>query len=133
MNETVDFKLPVSGKDVLLRGYMTGFIDQEIERARGAASKTVYDIDASAINAAKASGEDPTPSVHVESDPAEAAIRANNKRVELMVTALEGQTGDILDRVLALPKQDVKFILEKIAEVEGESKVEATDPKAPAI
>lgn len=132
MNETLDFQLPTSGKAVLLRGYMTGFIDQEIQRARGAASKTVYDIDSAAINASKLSGEDPVPSVHVESDPSEAVIRANNKRLELMVTALDGDTGDILNRVLGLPKQDVGFILEKVAEIEGESKVEAADPKAPS-
>lgn len=131
MNETETFTLPVTRKEVILRGYMTGFIDQEIQRAAGGANKTSYDIDAAQVTAARTSGIDPTPNVHIESDPGAAQIAADNKRLELMVTALDGSTGDILNRVLNLPVQDVKFILAEVRKLEDASKVQEPDPKEP--
>lgn len=130
MQETQEFTLPLSGKKVMIRGYMTGFIDMEIRKVEAEANKTSFDVDPEQVKAAQATGQDPTPAVHFENNPA-AKIEADKKRIELMVSAIDGNTGDILNQALSLPKQDVNFILEKIAEVEGDSKVEGSDPKAP--
>lgn len=130
MQETEEFTLPTSGKKAIIRGYMTGFIDMEIRKVEALANKTSFDVDPEQVKAAQQSGEDPTPTVHFESNPA-AKIEADKKRIELMVSAIDGTTGDILNQVLQLPKQDVDFILSRIAKVEGDSKVEGSDPKAP--
>lgn len=130
MNEIETFTLPVTGKTVLIRGYMTGYIDQEIKRIEALANKTSFEVSPEQVAQSQATGQDPTPTVHMESNPG-AKIDADNKRIELMVSAIDGNTGDILDQVMNLPKGDVDFIKEKIATIEGTDKVKAADPKAP--
>jgi hypothetical protein len=130
MQESIELTLPITNKPVIIRGYMTGYIDQQIETVTAGARKQSFTVTPEQAKEAIANNSDPTPSMTFEIDPA-AQILATNKKLELMVTALDGNTGDILNRVLELPKQDVKFILDEIAKVEGESKVEGSDPKAP--
>lgn len=130
MQESKEIKLPITGKTVIIRGYMTGYIDQEIQGIVAGAKKQSFNVTPEQIKESEVTGKDPVPAVSFEVDPT-VNLKVTNKRIELMVTAIDGNTGDILNQVLSLPKQDVNFILEEIAKVEGDSKVEGSDPKAP--
>jgi hypothetical protein len=130
MQETKTITLPVSKKQVVVKGYMTAQIDREIQSIFAAAQQTHYEsmVDSDKIGTAEAlAGQT---KVVMDSDPL-AQFKANDKMIELMVISLAGDATNILERVMALPKDDVAFIFEQLNSIESDSKVVSSDPKAP--
>lgn len=130
MNETEKLTLPISGKIVEIKGYLTGFIDQEIRKVLASANTARYEAGGEGLSGA--TGDKlPEGKMIMETNPG-VQIDADNKRIELMVNTVAGEADNIVKRVLELPAGDVKAILDKIKTIEAASKVEATDPKVPA-
>ena len=131
MEETKTFKLPVSGKTVMVKGYMTGYIDQEIQRIVLGANKAHLERE---VDSDKAGDEmkamQGQMKMVMDIDPT-VKLDADKKLIELMVLAIDGNTGDIVTQVLNLPKQDVDFIKAQLKGLEDASKVQGSDPKAP--
>ena len=132
MEETKSFKLPISGKAIVVKGYMTGLIDQEIQRILLSANKSHFEkeIDPSAAQDSAQLGSGPM-KVVMDTDPT-VQLDADRKMIELMVISVDGVGGDIVNQVLNLPKVDVDFIKTQLKGIENASKVEGSDPKAPA-
>jgi hypothetical protein len=131
MEETKTFKLPITGKTVTVKGYMTGFIDQEIQRILLSANKSHFEkeVDPNAPDGEK-SAMSGSMKIVMDTDPT-VQLDADKKMIELMVLSVDGVAGDIVNQVLNLPKQDVDFIKTQLKGVEDASKVQGSDPKAP--
>ena|SRR5260221_12709247 len=123
MEETKSFKLPVTGKTVMVKGYMTGYIDQEIQRILLSANKSHFEkeVDPSAPDGEQKAMSGPM-KVVMDTDPT-VQLDADKKMIELMVLSVDGVAGDIVNQVLNLPKQDVDFIKTQLKGVEDASKV----------
>lgn len=128
MNETETLTLPVTHKQVVIRGYMTGYMDQEIQKIMLAANKSHFekDIDPN-VTDAQQQGLGSMKMI-MDTDPT-VKIDADNKRLQLMVISVDGQQGDILNLVLSLPKTDVDYILSQLQAIEDASKVGVTEKK----
>lgn len=123
MQETKTITLPVSKKQVVLKGYMTGRIEQEIKKVMLSGFK----FEGSADNL----GEEMQAAANNISTDLSVQVDADNKKLELMVVSVAGATDDLLNKVLDLPSQDTQYIIDQITEIEQESKVASSDPKAP--
>jgi hypothetical protein len=123
VEETKSFNLPVTGKTVMVKGYMTGYIDQEIQRIRLSANKSHFEkeIDPNAPESEQKAMSGPM-KVVMDTDPT-VQLDADKKMIELMVLSVDGVAGDIVNQVLNLPKQDVDFIKTQLKGVEDASKV----------
>lgn len=132
MEETKTLKLPISGKAVVVKGYMTGFIDQEIQRILLSANKSHFEkeVDPSTMQEGAQLGAGPVKMV-MDTDPT-VQLDADRKMIELMVISVDGVAGDIVNQVLSLPKPDVDFIKTELKSIGSASKVEGSDPKAPS-
>ena len=106
--ETVELKLPISGKTVTLRGFITGRIDQEIQNVF--LNDTDIEADSKGGQAMKMK--------------ASLTQLANNKAIELIVLSIDGNTENVLDQVLDLHSVDYKAVVAKVNEVSGPA-----DPK----
>ncbi len=131
MEETKTLKLPVTGKTVLVKGYMTGFIDQEIQRITLSANKSHFEteVDPNAASGEKNAMSGPMKMV-MDTDPT-VQLDADKKMIELMVLNIDGVAGDIVNQVLSLPKTDVDYIKTQLKDIQTDGKVEGSDPKAP--
>ena len=133
MKDQETLTLPLSGKEVIIKGYVSGLIDQEVQEILATANKTHYEVDASQVDVS-----DPTNNevpqgtkVVVDSDPT-APLRADQKLLELMLLAVDGNTGGgLYDSLLALPKADVDFVMAKVKELQNAGEVKSSDPKVP--
>jgi hypothetical protein len=133
MNETETYKLPISGKDIIIRGYVTGAIDREVRKLAAAANKMSFSVDASKIDGVDqidTNAFPPGTMANFDIDPT-AQISADDKLVELRVSALDGSTADVFNRLMQLPKEDVEFVTDKIKALQAVSQVAGADPKAP--
>jgi hypothetical protein len=125
MQETETLTLPVSNKAVVLRGYITGGIDSEVQRIRAGANKMHYEME---IDPSTPTNPDGTPVMPknnkavMDIDPT-INIEADNKLLELMLVSVDGQTTDLLNLVMLLPKQDVNFIKSKLDDMQAASQV----------
>ncbi|MET3349043.1 UNVERIFIED_ORG: hypothetical protein ABID57_000712 [Arthrobacter sp. UYEF1] len=100
--ESIELTLPDSGKKVVLRGYTTGRISQELE--------SIFLDQSEVIN------EDGKTKTVMNG----AAIkRAHNRAIELLVVSVDGSTENILDAVLDLSTEDHDYVYTKLDEVEG--------------
>lgn len=108
LKETIELKLPVSGKVAVLRGYITGRIDQQIQGVF--LEETAIEADSKGSQSVKMK--------------ASLTQLANNKAIELIVLSIDGNTDNILDQVLDLHSDDYKAVIAKVNEVSA-----PTDPK----
>lgn len=136
MNETETFTLPVSKKQVIVRGFVTGQIAMEIKKILAGASKTKFEVPVDGmsdeqIDNLSASNFPAGTKLALEQDPTTQTI-ADEKLLELMVTALDGSTADVYNRLMNLPAGDVEFTLTQIKTIQQASNVEGSDPKAPS-
>lgn len=129
MQETEKINLPVSGGEVLIRGYVTGLIDQEYRKVLAGSNKARYEVDTDNIDTAQ-TDQDELPKggkMVMETDPT-AQIKADNKLLELMVLAVNGENGDVLNKLLALPAQDVQVVADRVKAIKAAGEV-GTDEK----
>lgn len=133
MNESETFTLPVSGKTVIVRGYVTGAISREVNNIAANANKMSFSVDASQIDGIDqldTTKFPPGTMANFDMDPT-AQAKADDKLVELMVSALDGDTSNVYDRLMELPEGDVTFVTNKVKAIQAASQVASTDPKAP--
>ncbi len=64
----------------------------------------------------------------METDPT-AQINADNKLLELMVLSVDGNNSDVLNQLLALPTQDVKFVMSRVKALQAASEVSDSEKK----
>lgn len=100
LQERIEVTTPVLGKKVVLRGYITGRIKQEIQ---GVMLSSVKEV--SAEQATKFDGT--------------AALAATNKALELIVLSVDGKSERVLDAVLDLPEQDFDYIKAEVDKVQN--------------
>jgi hypothetical protein len=129
MQETQELTTPLSGKKVLIRGYVTGLIDSEVQKILAGANKTKFEAPVDNISDPEnidANSFPPGTKVTLESDPT-TQIVADTKLLELMVLAVDGNNGDVFNQLMALPKADVDFV--KAAVKKLQSAGQLSDPK----
>ena len=128
MQETETLALPVSGKQAVIRGYVTGFIDQEVRKISLGANKARYEVDASSLDTQNASELPKSGKMVMETDPT-AQIKADNKLLELMVLSVDGNNSDVLNQLLSLPARDVKFVMDRVKALQAASEVSDAEKK----
>lgn len=101
LQETVEITTPVSGKKVILRGYATGRVRQEVQRVYLKGTK----MDASMSDAQSGKVTDGPVSFDPSVD-----IDATYKALELMVLSVDGTTDNVLDRILDMHEDDFVFV-----------------------
>lgn len=121
IQEQVEFVLPLTGKPVVMHGYMTG-------RARQAVTAAYIDNTpqlpaTSNQKEARALATKTLQSSHNRGQILNAAI---NAAIDVLVLSLDGSTEDVLARVLELPATDYDFLETKVKEVRDAK----LDPKA---
>ena len=133
MQDTKDLTLPKSGTAVIIRAYITGRVDQEVERIRLLGNKTRLEksvTDPNDPNALANAAQNTEPdNVIVDIDPT-ADLDAENKLIELMVLSVAGATENVLDLILDLPKEDVDYLKAEIKSVEDASSVSEEEKKS---
>lgn len=131
MQDTLTLDLPQSKKQVIIKGYVSGLVDTEVQKVLATMYTTNVEMDAALADKAQP-GEIPEGAkVNVVTD-ATAQLRADQKLLELMLLSVDGDNGaGLLDKLLALPKADVNFVMAKVKELQSEGEVVASDPKAP--
>lgn len=131
MQDTSELTVPVSKKTVIIRGYVTGLIANEVDRIKATANKTSFVAPADSL---KKSDETTTDSslpsgteVKFEMDPS-VQFDADAKLLELMLISVDGNNGgNVYDLLMNLPKADVDYVLAAAKTLYDEGKV---DPKA---
>lgn len=129
MNETETLTLPASGKQVVLKGYVTGFVDQEVRKVLMAGNQASYEVDTNSIDSNNPGEMPQNGKMVMHSDPT-AAIKADNKLLELMVVSVEGDNTDVLNKLMALPVQDVNYVTAKVKSLQAASEVSEATKKA---
>jgi hypothetical protein len=100
--ETIELILPDSGKKVVLRGFTTGRISQELESIFLDQSEVIREGD------------------QVKTVMNGSAIkRAHNRTIELLVLSVEGSSDNVLDAVLDLSTEDHDYVYKQLNQVEG--------------
>src|SRR6266566_2765251 len=128
MQETETLALPVSSKQVVIRGYVTGFIDQEVRSVLMSANKARYEVDSNGLDTQNPGEMPRNGKMVMETDPT-AQIKADNKLLELMVLSVDGNNSDVLNQLLALPTQDVKFVMSRVKALQAASEVSDSEKK----
>lgn len=115
MQETIELKLPVSGKTVKLRGYITGRIEQAIENVYLQDSKVSTEAEHDISKGQRRSRAEKIKQVSTMD--ATVGQKATNKAIELVVLEIDGNSEKIVDQVLDLPKPDYQAIVDKVNEI----------------
>lgn len=129
MQDTKELKTP-NGHTVLVRGFVTGLIDQEVKKIELGAYKSHFE---SKMGSSDITSLDPNTipddsKVVMETNPS-VQIDADNKLLELMVLAVDGDTGDVLNKLLGLPAQDTQFVTDEVKALRSTAKVGAEEKK----
>lgn len=100
--ESIELTLPDSGKKVVLRGYTTGRISQELEAIFLDQSEVINDNGKvkRVMNGA-------------------AFTRAHNRSIELLVLSVDGSSENVLDAVLDLSTEDHDYVYSELNKIEG--------------
>lgn len=108
IQEQIELTTPVLGAKVVIRGYVTGFISQEIEKiiAGSMVSSTEYDEEGKPLEQSRKSQVTGAQ-----------LIEARNRTIELMVLSVNGHTEDTLQSVLDLPEADWKYVRDQVDKV----------------
>lgn len=133
MEEQKVLTTPVANKQVIVRGYVTGRIDQEVQKVVLEANRSHFEADMPSKDPngdPSATPEGPqNQKIVMDTDPT-AQLRADNKLLELMLLSVDGSNGtDKLDKLLDLPKKDVDYVLSQVKEIEDASKVASEEVK----
>lgn len=119
MGEDQTFKLPITKKDVTIKGYASYKTMNEIRRIiNEGMSPTVTGAD----NAEKSE-------VSVDFD-ANSRLDAEQRTLELMVVSFDSSTDDVYKRLEELPDGDVEFLVDKINKVTNASAIKKTEKKS---
>jgi hypothetical protein len=135
MQETKQLTLPVSGKTVVVRGYVTGRIDEEIKLIKASANKSRFEkeIDANMVNTDDTSVmPEGAMKMIMDIDPS-VQIKADRRLLELMVVSVDENTTDVINAVLDLPIDDVEYIRKEIKAIDTASQVVGSGPKVPTV
>lgn len=119
MQDEKEFTLPVSSKKVVLRGYVTGRIDAEVQAILSESIDIQSNID-----------EDSKTSGGTVRFSATGQRKATQKAMELMLVSLDGDSTNVYERVLDLPVGDTDFITEKVNAITEASKVSDSKKKS---
>ena len=117
MYEDKTFKLPLTGKEVTIKGFASYRVSTEIQR--------IINDGATAV----ASGSENDIKANITFD-GNAQLDANKKAIELMTVSFDGSKDNIFDRIQELPEGDVDFLIESINKVTEGSKVKTTEKKS---
>lgn len=115
MQETVEIKLPVSGKVVVLRGYITGRIEQAIESVYLEDSKINTEAEHD-LSKGQRHGKAEKVKQTTSMD-AKVGQKAQNKALELIVISVDGEKENVVDLVLDLPTKDYRAVVDKVNEI----------------
>lgn len=99
LREQIELTTPLTGKKVVIRGYITGRIKQEIQN--------VYLSTATFDDKGKAQLNGSTVNT------------ATNKALELIVLSVDGKTDGVLDAVLDLPEQDFDYVKGEVDKIQN--------------
>ncbi len=125
MNEEQTFTLPKSQKEVVIKGYVSGAIDAEVQTIIQEGFSMESDIDLSkGETAAVRPGKG-----KIKFSPSSTS-RANRRALELMLISLDGNTENVYKRFMELPKEDVDFVTNKIDELTTNSQVSPAQKKS---
>lgn len=102
LKEQVEVTTPITKKKIVLRGYITGRIKQEIE--------AIFLNSTSMV-----AGQEDTPEMTFNGG---VALQATNKAIELIVLSVDGSSDNVLDLVLDLPEQDFEFIKGEVNKIQ---------------
>lgn len=131
MQDTITFKTPMTGKEVVIKGYLSGGDDEAIQRLIQAGYNYQVEIDTSQPEDGP---QQPTgsakPSNMTAKIDANARLDSERKAIELLVISVDGKTENVLEAVMALPAGDTAFVKQKINEMTDNSKVTETQKKA---
>lgn len=130
MQDTKTLTLPVSKKTIVIKGYMSRRVDQEVQRILLGKNKTHYESEVTPTGNDGVPIQPRTTKVLMDSDPT-VTIDADNKLLELMVVSIDTVSTNLADTLQDLPSEDFTYILNQVKGVENDSKVVASDPKAP--
>lgn len=98
LQETIELTTSLTGAKVVLRGYITGRIKQEIQGVL-LSSTQVTDEGKTTFDGA-------------------VALAATNKALELIVLSVNGKSEGVLDMILDLPEQDFDFVKGEVDKVQ---------------
>ena len=116
--EDVTFTLPLSKKQVTIKGFASYKVTSEIQRIINSGLHST---------AVGTSEKDMKANVTID---ANAQLDANNRAIELMVVSFDGSADDILDRLGDLGEGDVNRVIEEINKVTEASKVPNKEKKS---
>lgn len=133
MEEQKTLTLPVSQKTVVIKGYVSGLIDQEVKRVAMAANKAHFEVDAKDLNTG-ADGKPDTDQLPengkmiMETDPT-ATLKADEKLLELMVISVDGVTEGAKAALMELPATDSNFVMAEIKKLQAAGEVSDAEKK----
>jgi hypothetical protein len=109
VQETVTIETPIGKNKVVLRGYVTGRIRQELSAIVAGkaefAQKTEQSDDLEAVDLIRLTGDQLT--------------ELKNKGIELLVLSVDGQEDNIVDRVLNMHEDDTDFVLTEVNKIKN--------------
>lgn len=133
MEEQKTLTLPVSGKTVVIKGYVSGLIDEEVKKVSMGANKARFEVETQDLKP----GTDGKPDTDelpesgkmvMETDPT-ASLKADNKLLELMVISVDGQTEGALGALKALPVADTNFVMAEVKKLKAAGEVSNEEKK----
>ena len=92
MQDTQELTTP-NGHTVLIRGFVTGLIDQQIQKILKSGGKYSVSVAADTMTDPAAAADQAAQNVDVQIDPS-VEVDADAKLLELMVLAVDGNNGD---------------------------------------
>lgn len=125
MQDQIELTLPVTKKKVVVRGYVSGAIDAEIQNIVQDGYGLESDIDISA----KAKDDDRLKGSKMKFNPSSIA-KAGQRALELMLISLDGDPNDVYKRVMDLPVGDTEFLQKEIDKITENSKVKPAEKKS---
>jgi hypothetical protein len=125
MQDQIELTLPVTKKKVVVRGYVSGAIDAEIQ----AIVQDGYGLESDIDISAKAKDDDRLKGSKMKFNPGSIA-KAGQRALELMLISLDGDTNDVYKRVMDLPVGDTEFLQKEIDKITEDSKVKPAEKKS---
>ena len=125
MQDQVTLTLPITKKEVVVRGYVSGAIDAEIQ----AIVQGGYDLESDIDISSKTKDDDRLKGSKMKFSPASVA-KAGQRALELMLISLDGDSSDVYRRVMDLPVGDTEYLQKEIDKITEGSKVKPAEKKS---
>lgn len=125
MQDQVQLTLPITKKEVVVRGYVSGAIDAEIQ----AIVQDGYGLESEIDISSKTKDDDRVKNSKMKFSPTSMA-KAGQRALELMLISLDGDTNDVYNRVMDLPVGDTEFLQKEIDKITDNSKVKPAQKKS---